>query len=143
IFQYLNYSYFLGAWAPGSPDSDYEFWTPTNYKGDKCVFGRKARYIRRKREAACFNSQEYDKKIFVEPCECTEDDWECDIGFYRKNDDGQCVPMNKTYEAKLKNVPPPDCKGWYEVTQGYRRVPGDYCSGGVDHSVQIYQCPER
>lgn len=26
--------------SPGSEDSDYEYWVPTNYRGDRCVFGR-------------------------------------------------------------------------------------------------------
>jgi len=86
-----------GAWDPTSKNSDYEFWIPTNYKGDKCVFGRKIKYVRRKREAECFNPEEYDKKLFVDQCECTEEDWECDFGFYRSPVNDSCIPLNKTF----------------------------------------------
>ena len=24
---------------PGDDDSDYEYWSPTNYAGDRCIFG--------------------------------------------------------------------------------------------------------
>lgn len=28
----------------------------------------------------------------VETCPCTEADWECDFGYYRKIDGGECIP---------------------------------------------------
>jgi hypothetical protein len=40
-----------GAWDPTMPESDFELWTPVNFEKDKCVFGKKIKYIRRKREA--------------------------------------------------------------------------------------------
>lgn len=30
--------------------------------------------------------------------------------------------------------------GYYEVSQGYRKIPGNICSGGVDLSPYRYQC---
>lgn len=30
--------------------------------------------------------------------------------------------------------------GYYEVTQGYRKIPGNQCTGGVDLSPYRYQC---
>jgi hypothetical protein len=30
--------------------------------------------------------------------------------------------------------------GFYEVTQGYRKIPGNICSGGVDLAPARYQC---
>jgi len=33
--------------------------------------------------------------------------------------------------------------GYYEVTQGYRKVPGNICTGGVDLSPHRYQCSAR
>lgn len=28
---------------------------------------------------------------FIENCKCTEEDWECDLGFHRENSSGPCV----------------------------------------------------
>lgn len=30
--------------------------------------------------------------------------------------------------------------GYYEVTQGYRKIPGDICSGGINLAPTRYQC---
>jgi hypothetical protein len=30
--------------------------------------------------------------------------------------------------------------GYYEITQGYRRIPGNICEGGIDLSPYRYQC---
>jgi hypothetical protein len=51
--------------------------------------GKKTTYIRRKRESACFNGEQFERVIKNEFCQCTEEDWECDIGFKRKGD-GPC-----------------------------------------------------
>jgi len=45
--------------------------------------GEKITYVRRKRDACCFNGKAYDRIVKVEYCECTEEDWECDLGFER------------------------------------------------------------
>jgi len=34
----------------------------------------------------------------------------------------------------MENKPPADCKYYYEVLTGYRKIAGDFCSGGVDHN---------
>jgi hypothetical protein len=36
-------------------------------------------------------------RTIQEPCECTEDDWECSFGFYKKLNEGECVPMSDKY----------------------------------------------
>jgi hypothetical protein len=51
-----------GIWDPTMPESDYEFWIPRNYENGKCVFGRKMKFIRRKRDASCFNQEETDRR---------------------------------------------------------------------------------
>lgn len=45
-------------------------------------------------------------------CECTKEDWECDVGFER-NGDGPCVSINNkpiSYDA------PKFCKNTYTVS---------------------------
>ncbi|CAD8167582.1 unnamed protein product [Paramecium pentaurelia] len=143
-FQTLHQRVCSGAWDPTMPESDYEFWIPKNFESGKCLFGRKIKYIRRKREAKCFNQEEIDKKFFIETCPCIEDDWECDFGFYRKIEGGPCVPIADKFEEDdtpdlLK--PPVNCKQTYMKTQGYRKVSGDYCQGGIDLSPVETPCP--
>jgi hypothetical protein len=79
------------------PESDYEYWSPLNYHEQKCLFGRKLKYIRRKRDAKCFNPEDIEKPVAVEPCPCSDEDWECDYGYYRKIDGGQCVLLTSTF----------------------------------------------
>jgi len=68
-----------------------------NFENGKCLFGRKMKYIRRKREATCFNQEEMDKKFYVDSCPCVNDDWECDFGFYRRMEGGPCIPIADEY----------------------------------------------
>ena len=39
--------------------------------------------------------------------------------------------------------PPADCKGFYMKTQGYRKVSGDYCMGGVELAPIRTECPNK
>lgn len=69
------------------------------------------------------------------PCLCTEADYECDMN-YVKNKGGQCEPvpdpLNK-FKTKQLSEQEEDCalEGFYYVTKGYRKIPGDMCYGGV------------
>jgi len=47
----------------GDGSSDYEIWTPFDgrHGKDKCFMGAKTSYVRRKREATCFNGEETEK----------------------------------------------------------------------------------
>jgi hypothetical protein len=49
-----------------APGSDYELWTPM----DGCLFGRRTTYVRRKREAQCYNPQTLDRVVSEEACTC-------------------------------------------------------------------------
>ncbi|KAM3138353.1 hypothetical protein pb186bvf_009629 [Paramecium bursaria] len=119
---------------PSHPDSDYEYWIPQNYYQKKCLFGQKMKYTRRKREAKCRNVVE-EKKTIIEKCPCTEEDWECDIGYHRKIGGGPCTPMTKGS--------PDNCTGHYLQTQGYRKIPGDECEGGVYLGYIEVECPNK
>lgn len=58
-------------------------------------------------------------------CACSQEDYICDVGYVR-NDKGQCILTN------LAQVPSQCEDGYMEVTQGYRKLPGNVCSGGVN-----------
>lgn len=72
------------------------------------------KYVRRKRDAACFNPENFERPISVKSCECTEYDWECDVGYDRvDNSQGVCVAQQgvvTSYNA------PDTCSGYYTVT---------------------------
>jgi hypothetical protein len=69
------------------------------------------------------------------PCTCTEADYECDMNYVR-NKGGKCEavpdPLNK-FNQKHLTEKEEDCalEGFYTVTQGYRKIPGDVCYGGT------------
>lgn len=126
--------------SPDAYDSDYELWSPNDENNPKCLMGKKVTYVRRKKEAECFNTQQFERKTFVENCECTEEDWECDIGFERKGK-GPCIEIKTLHMNKLNNSEEPiDCVNFYYLTQGYRKVAGDACIGGIDHSPIKIPC---
>uniref|UniRef100_A0A7S3KHT3 VPS10 domain-containing protein n=1 Tax=Euplotes crassus TaxID=5936 RepID=A0A7S3KHT3_EUPCR len=125
-----------GVTNPDTKDSDYETWTPYDGRhGDKCFLGRKITYVRRKRDSECYNPEEKEAVLFQENCPCTENDFECDFG-YKRTESGQCeAAKSKTYE------PPEDCSGYYSISKGYRRIPGNTCDGGGEYDPIQIACP--
>jgi len=69
------------------------------------------------------------------PCLCTEADYECDMNYIRK-DGGQCEllpdPLSSS-DNVVQSEQDEDCslEGFYYVSQGYRKIPGNKCYGGV------------
>ena len=125
---------------PNTPESDYETYTPNGHISPDCLMGHKTTYVRRKRDAQCFNSETFDAWYSFSHCECTEEDWECDLGFERR---GQ-GPCENQLEDEISYEPPEECNGqFYYVTQGYRKVAGNTCEGGVDHSPKKLPCPGK
>jgi hypothetical protein len=128
---------------PTSPDtehSDYETWIPSDGKtGHGCLLGVKTIYVRRKRDATCFNSQKYEANKIIEICHCTDEDYECDYGFHRTDINEPCTPMGGMNETE-RNKPPENCHGYYTVSRGYRKVPGNKCVGGVTYEPIVIPC---
>ena len=79
-------------------------------------------------------------------CLCTDADYECDVN-YVKNLGGGCDPL-----PEIKDEGGPfgatgvdkdlDCQaeGFYYVSQGYRKIPGDKCYGGVQKDPSRKPC---
>ena len=64
-------------------------------------------------------------------------DYECDIGYFRKPGDMMCTfkesSLNKDAQKALviaRQNTQCDEQGWYTVTSGYRKIPGNICYGG-------------
>lgn len=129
---------------PDTKESDYEKWTPNDGRGGKeCLLGHKVTYIRRKREAQCYNGLDFERKILVENCQCTEEDYECDVGYERAGPGEPCVSsreIDKVLPYEL-HTPPAECHGFYSISKGYRKVPGNTCANGVKYDPIIVPCP--
>ena len=136
-FSSLHKGLCKGVDSPNTEESDFEYWTPNGFVSPTCLLGRKVSYVRRKRESECFNGEEFERKKFIENCECTEEDWECDLGYAREKS-GPCKNINK---QEIDYSPPANCSSYYFVSQGYRKVAGDSCIGGVNHEPLKIPCP--
>lgn len=140
-FSYLHKRQCTGADSPGSSKSDYELWTPNDGRhgaDNKCFLGQQVTYIRRKQDSACYNGEDLERIERREPCSCNEMDYECDYGYSRPiTGSGECKldeSINPEHWAKQVEQSKQDsCNefGYYEVTQGYRKIPDDICTGGV------------
>ena len=119
--------------------SDYETWVPNGKISPHCLLGRQVAYTRKKREAQCFISEENQTWRFIRNCECTEEDWECDLGYTRVGA-GPCLPKDDRMVAE-NQTPPEECNGHYYITKGYRKVGGNTCRGGVNHEPIRVACP--
>lgn len=130
--------------AAGTEASDFERWAPSaSNKGDGCLMGRRVEYTRRKRDRACFNPDDIQITHFIANCECTDLDYECDRGYRRiPLDGGPCV-RDPDVPIHTEHLVPHYCVPGmhYHVTNGYRRVAGDSCAGGVQHEGFIVPCP--
>jgi hypothetical protein len=139
---------------PDTNESDYEKWTPNDgRKGKECHMGHKTIYIRKKRESKCFNGQTLERKTIVEHCDCTDSDYECDFGFYRFLPGRPCINLNKKHKTddpshnSTDNIeieiltPPENCNGYYSISKGYRKVPGNTCVNGLKFDPLLIPCP--
>lgn len=125
----------------GAADSDYEVWTPYNGRpGQPCLMGRRVSYVRRKREAECYNGLKYESIQNIDHCKCTEEDYECDFGFGRnsKEPNSPCIAL-----TNISYAPPKVCPSGttYAVTTGYRKISGDSCQDGIKHDPIYIPCP--
>jgi hypothetical protein len=129
-----------GVEMAGDPSSDYELWSPSDGRpdGSKCLLGHQVRYTRRRRAAACFNGEEFERSEFRKTCPCADEDYECEFGYERSSDSGPCVAV-----MAISTGPPAECRGSYTISNGYRLVAGDTCdaSKGIDRLPTVKRCP--
>ncbi|XP_062872320.1 sortilin-related receptor [Trichomycterus rosablanca] len=113
-------------------EGDYKPWSPSDERGNACVLGHQLMFKRRSPHATCFNGEDFDRPISLSTCSCTRQDYECDYGFKLSEDLSLqvCVP-DPEFSGNL-NAPPVPCPAGttYRRSKGYRKVPGDSCSGG-------------
>lgn len=143
-FSQLHTRACTGEDSAGTENSDYERWAPSaTAKGDSCLMGRRVEYTRRKRDRACYNSDDIEIAHFVNNCECTDRDWECDRGYKRFPIDGGVCVRDPEVPIDLAHLVPHYCRPGlhYHVSNGYRKVAGDSCTGGVQHEMSLLPCP--
>ncbi|MEQ2165425.1 Sortilin- receptor [Ilyodon furcidens] len=113
-------------------EADYKRWSPSDEHGNECLLGREITFKRRAPHATCFNGEDFDRPVTIYNCSCTRQDYECDYGFKLSEDLSLqvCVP-DPEFLGDLYTPPVPCPIGTtYRRSKGYRRVPGDSCSGG-------------
>ena len=118
---------------------DFEIWSPVKEdKGkDRCFLGEVSQFLRRKQDTMCtvgpnFVSKTESKKI----CECSADDFECDLGFFR-NSAGQCEFVGNHPDQ------PAHCEKGTDFVgkSGYRKISLSKCTKGEDLTTpKKFQC---
>ena len=84
----------------------------------------------------CFNAETFERPIFSTNCECKLSDYECDVG-YKKTGGSYCVPAENMHTPSQDHK---NCQGTDMESQGYRKVPGDSCIGGIDLNPKAKYC---
>ena len=128
---------------PGSSESDYEIWSPSDGRaGVECLLGHKIQIVRRKRESKCVNTEKFERKITKLNCDCTELDYMCDLGYQRSEPGSPCTRIGDgKIDETVINKPPLDCKKTYKISKGYRRIPGDTYVNGVKYDPIVLPRP--
>ncbi|KAM7399797.1 hypothetical protein PAMP_019041 [Pampus punctatissimus] len=127
-------------------EADYKRWSPSDEHGNECLLGREITFKRRTPHATCFNGEDFDRPVTISNCSCTRQDYECDYGFKLSEDLALqvCAP-DPEFLGDLYAPPVPCPVGTtYLRSKGYRKVPGDSCSGGDVESRlngEMLPCP--
>ncbi|XP_017901345.1 PREDICTED: sortilin isoform X3 [Capra hircus] len=115
-------------------EKDYTIWLahstdPGDY-GDGCILGYKEQYLRLRKSSVCQNGRNYVVTKQPSVCPCSLEDFLCDFGYFRPENDSKCVE-----QPELKGHDLEFCLYGREehlTTSGYRKIPGDKCQGGVN-----------
>eukprot|EP00698_Gefionella_okellyi_P017147 TRINITY_DN4972_c0_g1_i1.p1 TRINITY_DN4972_c0_g1~~TRINITY_DN4972_c0_g1_i1.p1 ORF type:complete len:769 (+),score=127.86 TRINITY_DN4972_c0_g1_i1:48-2354(+) len=126
--------------------ADFETWRPTGYSANGCLLGREVAFSRRKQNAECFIDSKEPNPVYTDPCVCVDADWECDFGYERVVGSSTTPPLCRPevgFNITAALEPPIDCPEGtvYNVSEGYRKIPGDECRDGVQHRITSYPCP--
>nr|XP_023686000.1 sortilin-like isoform X1 [Paramormyrops kingsleyae] len=116
-------------------DEDYERWLAhSSIRQDSdtrgCILGFRETFRRLKKMAVCRNGRDYVVSREQTPCNCTEEDYLCDYGYFRHENTSECVE-----EPIFRNQSMSVCQTGDDreiQTSGYRKVPGDRCEGGFN-----------
>lgn len=121
---------------PEADDSDYERFTPHTFKNSKCLMGKSVYYVRKKPKNRCINPDHYQFFYIDSYCECTNEDYECDMGF-KRTEEGTCVTRTGD---EIDIAPPKTCYDKYVVKMGYKKSADNSCVGGITHEDRELEC---
>jgi len=135
-----------GVWAADSVSSDYETWLPSDGRssektGEKCMLGRQVTYTRRKQTSECFNGEQFERPVSKKNCACTEENYDCDLGFGRAVGSVDCKLSPD--HASVIGVPDVCNSGDFYFADAYRKVVGDSCEGGWSPQKVTVPCPSK
>ncbi|KAM6295167.1 sortilin [Aegotheles albertisi] len=117
-------------------DKDYTIWlahsSDPSDPSDGCILGYKEQYRRLRKSSVCHNGRDYAVTKQPSVCPCTLGDFLCDFGYYRPENHSECVEQPELRGHDLEFC----LYGRRELlrTSGYRKIPGDKCSGGESPS---------
>eukprot|EP00419_Tripos_fusus_P088245 CAMPEP_0172861924 /NCGR_PEP_ID=MMETSP1075-20121228/72937_1 /TAXON_ID=2916 /ORGANISM="Ceratium fusus, Strain PA161109" /LENGTH=856 /DNA_ID=CAMNT_0013710117 /DNA_START=111 /DNA_END=2681 /DNA_ORIENTATION=- len=137
-FEALGQPLCKGVWAADSVSSDYETWMPSDGRGtEKCLLGRQVTYTRRKQTSECFNGETFERPVQRKNCACTQENFECEMGFARKVGSVDCKFVDDgSLPAPLRCT-----SSDFFYADAYRKVSGDSCEGGWEPSKVAVPCP--
>eukprot|EP00029_Vermamoeba_vermiformis_P005932 TRINITY_DN2198_c0_g1_i1.p1 TRINITY_DN2198_c0_g1~~TRINITY_DN2198_c0_g1_i1.p1 ORF type:complete len:785 (-),score=200.26 TRINITY_DN2198_c0_g1_i1:15-2369(-) len=117
----------IGEDAPGTAQSDYEYFNPTGVQ-DSCILGVDVTYVRRKAGVACYVPMTEQVVTQTRICNCTMDDYVCSP-CYKWSEVSQSCELYCTVSPYI----PADCSGTYvPVTYGYQKNAASQCQGGLN-----------
>lgn len=138
-FDALHFPACQGVWAADSVSSDYETWTPSDgVNKENCILGQQITYTRRKRTSQCFNTVQFERPVVKKTCECTKEDFICDIGFTRAVGSVDCAYGGA--DMMPERFVPAVCRMTWSA-DAYRKVSGDVCEGGFLPAQVDVPCP--
>jgi len=145
-FEALDQPKCKGSFSPDSVASDYETWTPSDANFNKCLLGRKLVYTRRKPTSECFNGDDFKRPVESSNCECTQENFECEVGFTRDIEaaitEGTSNAAKQCHPATDGGIDFSNCNaGERFLLDGYRKIPGDKCVGGWTPTKVEVVCP--
>ncbi|KAA1470082.1 Oligoxyloglucan reducing end-specific cellobiohydrolase [Dentipellis sp. KUC8613] len=120
---------------------DFELWSPSEERSERCLFGRQTLYHRRVRDRNCVvGDQEKAQTKVVKNCACTESDFECEFN-HERDSNGKCVLVPGTTPLPNDDTCRGDDEYWYERT-AYRRIPHSSCEDGIrPDRGKAHRCP--
>lgn len=112
---------------------DFELWAPSKDQSSNCILGHQTNFWRRKAGHRCYIGEDHTNlKAVVRNCDCTIDDFECDVGYFR-NEQDKCI-----FDGRDPQMPLGCKKGdRYMTSQGYRRLTKTTCENGIDLEKQV------
>ncbi|TDL26564.1 signal sequence binding protein [Rickenella mellea] len=109
---------------------DFELWSPSEERQERCLFGRQTLYHRRLRDRNCVvGDQPKAAEKVVKNCPCANVDFECEFNHVR-DEEGNCVLVPGTTPLPNDETCADDEDYWYERT-AYRKNSYSSCEDGL------------